>query len=93
VERSSHFYDNIYIHGGASFSMRPEDDLFFASSFSFKKRRQSRQFEIGAGLVRAYQSGYSWSVTAAYRGFGKNEQGLKNWDAGILVAGFNPQSL
>ncbi|MEO1053725.1 MAG: PorP/SprF family type IX secretion system membrane protein [Bacteroidota bacterium] len=89
VNETNSFYDNVYVHGGASFPLRPEHDIYFTSSFSYKQRRQNKQFDVGAGFVRAYQSGYSYSATVAYRGAGRSSEGLTTRDALIAAVGFN----
>lgn len=89
INENKTFYDNVYVHGGTSFPLRVERDLFFTSSFSFKKRVQYKQVEAGMGIIRSFTSGYSWSATVGYRGVGRNPQGLSNVDAAIFTTGFN----
>lgn len=88
VNESNSFYDNIYLHGGLSIPLKPEHDLYFTSSASYKQERQNRQVEFGAGVVFAFQTGYTWSGTISYRGLGRVND-LRTRDAVMGSLGFN----
>lgn len=83
------FYDQFNVHGGYSTRLKGTENLLLTSSFSFKTWNNLKQLEAGLGFVRAYQSGYSWSTTIAYRGYPIESQKLSNDDALIAILSFN----
>jgi type IX secretion system PorP/SprF family membrane protein len=89
IDTGNEFYDNFYLQGGISLPFNQDENQYITSSVLFKKRSQNAQLEGSVGFVQSYQSGYAWTLSAAYRGLWQNVEGLKNADAFALIAGFS----
>jgi len=89
IDTGQQFYDNIYLQGGFNYPWNEDENQYITSSFLYKKRSQNAQLEGSVGFVQSFQSGYAWSLSAAYRGVWNQVEGLGNTDALALVAGFN----
>ncbi len=89
IDTGNQLYDNIYFQGGFNYPWNQDENQYITSSFLYKKRSKNNQLEGSVGFVQSYQSGYAWSLSAAYRGLWNQIEGLKNADALAMIVGFN----